>query len=56
MGILNAGLSYWQAETDGESLLGVTIRDMLDQRATELPAMVVRIVRASIGGPKRWSR
>ena len=37
MGILNAGLSYWQAETDGESLLEVTTGDMLDQRAAELP-------------------
>lgn len=37
MGILNAGLSYWQAETYRESLLEVTIGDLLDQRAVELP-------------------
>jgi fatty-acyl-CoA synthase len=37
MGILNAGLSYWQAENDGEPLLKVTIGDLLDRRAAEHP-------------------
>ena len=38
MGMTNDGLSYWQAETIGEPLLAITIGDLLDQRATELPA------------------
>src|SRR6266700_1068941 len=38
MGMTNDGLSYWQAETDGESLLEITIGDLLDLRAQEHPA------------------
>ena len=38
MGMTNDGLSYWQAETIGEPLLAITIGDLLDQRATGLPA------------------
>jgi len=38
MGMTNDGLSYWQAETDGESLLEITIGDLLDLRAEEHPA------------------
>src|SRR6266851_1202198 len=38
MGMTGNGLSYWQAETSGEPLLDVTIGDLLDQRANELPA------------------
>ncbi|HZU66857.1 MAG TPA: AMP-binding protein [Ktedonobacteraceae bacterium] len=37
MGMTNDGLSYWQAETDGESLLEITIGDLLDLRAQEYP-------------------
>lgn len=38
MGMTNDGLSYWQAETDGEPLLEITIGDLLDLRAQEYPA------------------
>ena len=38
MGMTNDGLSYWQADTDGEPLLEITIGDLLDQRAQELPS------------------
>jgi fatty-acyl-CoA synthase len=38
MGMTNDGLSYWQAETEGISLLEMTIGDLLDQRADEIPA------------------
>jgi fatty-acyl-CoA synthase len=38
MGMTNDGLSYWQAETDGEPLLEITIGDLLDLRAEEHPA------------------
>src|SRR5947209_12193312 len=37
MGMTNDGLSYWQADTDGEPLLEITIGDLLDRRAEELP-------------------
>src|SRR5947209_666471 len=37
MGMSNAGLSYWQAETKGIELLEMTIGDLLDRRADELP-------------------
>src|SRR5437870_1938162 len=37
MAMTNDGLSYWQAETSGEPLLNMTIGDLLDQRADELP-------------------
>src|SRR5712692_595903 len=37
MGMTNDGLSYWQAETSGEPLLEITIGDLLDRRAGELP-------------------
>ena len=38
MGMTNDGLSYWQAETDGEHLLEITIGDLLDLRAQEYSA------------------
>ena len=38
MGMTNDGLSYWQAETDGETLLEITIGDLLDLRAQEYSA------------------
>ncbi|HEX6478630.1 MAG TPA: AMP-binding protein [Ktedonobacteraceae bacterium] len=38
MGMTNDGLSYWQAETDGEPLLEITIGDLLDLRAQEYSA------------------
>ena len=38
MGKSTNGLSYWQAETSGEPLLEMTIGDLLDRRAEELPA------------------
>jgi fatty-acyl-CoA synthase len=37
MGMTNDGLSYWQAETAGIDLLEMTIGDLLDRRADELP-------------------
>src|SRR5215470_16656478 len=37
MGMSNDGLSYWQAESEGIDLLDVTIGDLLDRRADELP-------------------
>jgi fatty-acyl-CoA synthase len=37
MGMTTDGLSYWQADTTDEPLLNVTIGDLLDQRAQELP-------------------
>src|SRR5258708_1832502 len=38
MGMTNDGLSYWQAESEGIDLLDVTIGDVLERRADELPA------------------
>jgi fatty-acyl-CoA synthase len=38
MGMTTDGLSYWQAESEGIDLLEVTIGDLLDRRADELPA------------------
>src|SRR5437763_14910143 len=37
MGMTNDDLSHWQADTDGEPLLEITIGDLLDRRAEELP-------------------
>jgi fatty-acyl-CoA synthase len=37
MGMTNDGLSYWQAESEGIELLDITIGDLLDRRADELP-------------------
>jgi fatty-acyl-CoA synthase len=37
MGMTNDGLSSWQAETAGIALLELTIGDLLDRRADELP-------------------
>ena len=37
MGMTNDGLSHWQAETEGETLLDMTVGDFLDQRAEEFP-------------------
>ncbi|MBV9230101.1 MAG: AMP-binding protein, partial [Chloroflexi bacterium] len=38
MGMANDGLSHWQAETEGVTLLETTIGDLLDRRADALPA------------------
>src|SRR5438105_4006913 len=38
MGMTNDGLSYWQADTTGEPLLEITIGDLLDRRAEEIPS------------------
>jgi len=38
MGMMNNGLSYWQAETEGTDLLDLTMGDLLDQRAEEIPS------------------
>jgi acyl-CoA synthetase (AMP-forming)/AMP-acid ligase II len=38
MGMMNNGLSYWQAETEGIYLLDLTLGDLLDQRAEEDPS------------------
>lgn len=37
MGMTKDGLSYWETETDGESLLEMTVGDLLDRRADEIP-------------------
>jgi fatty-acyl-CoA synthase len=37
MGMTADGLSYWQAETEGIDLLEMTMGDLLDRRAGELP-------------------
>jgi len=37
MGMTGDGLSYWQAESEGLSLLETTMGDLLDRRATEIP-------------------
>lgn len=37
MGMTNDGLSYWQAESDGVPLLEISIGDLLDRRAEEIP-------------------
>ncbi len=37
MGMTNDGLSYWQAESEGATLLETTIGNLLDQRAEEMP-------------------
>ncbi len=37
MGMTNDGLSYWQAETEGITLLETTLGDLLDSRADEIP-------------------
>jgi len=37
MGMTTDGLSYWQAETEGINLLEMTIGDLLNRRADELP-------------------
>ena len=37
MGMMNNGLAYWQAETEGIDLLDLTMGDLLDQRAEEYP-------------------
>ena len=37
MGMTTDGLSHWQAETSDIPLLNITIGDLLDQRARELP-------------------
>jgi fatty-acyl-CoA synthase len=38
MGMTADGLSFWQAESEGIDLLEMTIGDLLDRRADELPA------------------
>ena len=37
MGMANDGLSYWEAETEGIELIEMTIGDLLDHRADEIP-------------------
>ncbi len=37
MGMSSDGLSYWQAESDGVPLLEISIGDLLDRRAREIP-------------------
>jgi fatty-acyl-CoA synthase len=38
MGMMNNGLSYWQADTEGVDLLDLTLGDLLDQRAEGSPS------------------
>src|SRR5579864_3155523 len=37
MSMINDGLSYWQAETEGIELLNTTLGDLLDSRAEPIP-------------------
>jgi fatty-acyl-CoA synthase len=37
MGMMNNGLSYWLAETEGIDLLDLTLGELLDKRAEEIP-------------------
>ncbi|HVB74587.1 MAG TPA: AMP-binding protein [Ktedonobacteraceae bacterium] len=37
MGTTNDGLSYWQADSEGIELLDITLGDLLDSRADEIP-------------------
>src|SRR5436309_16098672 len=37
MGMINDGLSYWQAEAGGISLFEMTPGELLDRRASEIP-------------------
>ncbi len=37
MGMTNDGVSYWQAESDGVALLEMSIGELLDRRAEEIP-------------------
>src|SRR6266700_4209375 len=37
MGMSNDGLSYWQSESDGIPLFEISIGDLLDRRAEEIP-------------------
>src|SRR6266849_1498981 len=37
MGMINNGMSYWQAETEGIELLNTTLGDLLDSRAEQIP-------------------
>jgi len=37
MGVNNYGLSYWQSESDGIPLFEISIGDLLDRRAEEIP-------------------
>ncbi len=37
MGLTNDGLSFWQADNTGGPLLEMTVGDLLDRRALELP-------------------
>src|SRR5713101_55174 len=59
MGMTRDGLSYWQAESDGEPLLETTVGDLLDRRADELPTQeaVVYSCYPEFGGALdiRWS-
>src|SRR5437588_3548748 len=59
MGMTNDGLSYWQAETGDIPLLEMTIGDLLDRRADELPlheAIVYSCSPESDGIPDvRWT-
>jgi fatty-acyl-CoA synthase len=59
MGMTNDGLSYWQAESEGLSLLETTLGDLLDSRAGEIPEQeaVVYSCYPEFGGALdiRWS-
>ena len=59
MGMTNDGLSYWQADTAGEPLLEMTVGDLLDHRAAEIPAQeaIVYSCYPEFGGALdiRWS-
>src|SRR5713226_1756771 len=59
MSMTRDGLSYWQAESDGEPLLETTVGDLLDRRADELPTQeaVVYSCYPEFGGALdiRWS-
>ena len=59
MGMSNNGLSYWQSESDGIPLLEISIGDLLDRRAEEIPTQeaIVYSCYPEFGGTLdiRWS-
>ena len=57
MGMSNDGLSYWQSESDSIPLLEISIGDLLDRRAEEIPTQeaIVYSCYPEFGGSSRHS-
>ena len=59
MGMTNDGLSYWQADTTSEPLLEITVGELLERRASEIPTQeaVVYSCYPELGGALdiRWT-